>query len=97
MTCLWLPVLGFSAIMLRPAETVECARRSASAVLHVIEGEGAADIDEVTLTWDVNDTFAIPTHAVMRLTNRSSKKPVFLFMVDDAPLQRKLGFYEVFR
>ena len=28
--------------------------------------------------------------------NASGKEPAFLFMVDDAPLQRKLGFYEVF-
>ena len=90
-----MPVLGFSAIMLRPGETVECARRSASAVIHVVEGAGESEIDDVTLVWDENDTFVVPTHAKIRLANKSAKKPVFLFQVDDAPLQRKLGFYEV--
>jgi gentisate 1,2-dioxygenase len=91
-----MPVLGFSAIMLRPGEGVAVPRRSASAVLHVVEGSGEAEIDGVTLAWDMSDTLAVPTHARMRIANRSTKAPAFLFQVDDAPLQRKLGFYEVF-
>ena len=91
-----LPILGFSAIMLRPGETATPPRRSASAVIHVVEGEGEAEIDGVGLTFDASDTFAVPTHAAMRIANRSSKAPLYLFQVDDAPMQRKLGFYEVF-
>jgi gentisate 1,2-dioxygenase len=90
-----LPVLGFSAIMLRPGETARPPRRSASAVLHVIEGEIDAEIDGVALQADTNDTIAVPTHAKLSIVNRSSRKPTFLFQVDDAPMQRKLGFYEV--
>ena len=30
------------------------------------------------------------------LANRSAKAPAYLFQIDDAPLQRKCGFYEVF-
>lgn len=91
-----LPVLGFSALMLRPGETIKPARRSASAVLHVVEGDGQAKIDGVELNWTQNDTIAVPTHAEIEVVNTSSKKPAFLFQVDDAPMQRKLGFYEVF-
>lgn len=91
-----MPVLGFSALMLRPGETVSPAKRSASAVLHVVEGEGEAEIDGVVLNWDESDTLAVPTHARLQVRNRSSSRPAFLFQVDDAPLQRKLGFYEVF-
>jgi len=91
-----MPVLGFSAIMLRPGETLRLPRRSASAVLHVVEGQGQAEIDGVALSWEESDTFAAPTHAKIEIANRSSKAPAFLFQVDDAPLQRKLGFYEVF-
>jgi gentisate 1,2-dioxygenase len=91
-----LPVLGFSAILLRPGETAKPPRRSASAVLHVIEGEVDAEIDGVTLRGDTSDTMAVPTHASVSIVNRSAKKPAFLFQVDDAPMQRKLGFYEVF-
>jgi gentisate 1,2-dioxygenase len=38
---------------------------------------------------------AVPTHANIQIRNNSPKMS-FLFMVDDAPMQRKLGFYEQF-
>jgi gentisate 1,2-dioxygenase len=91
-----MPVLGFSAIMLRPGETIAAPRRSASAVLHVIDGDGDVEVDGTTLTFSQSDTLAIPTHAKVLLANRSTKAPAFLFQIDDAPLQRKCGFYEVF-
>jgi gentisate 1,2-dioxygenase len=91
-----LPVLGFSAVMLRPGETAKPARRSASAVMHVIDGDVEAQIDGVTLRAGARDTIAVPTHASIAIANRSAKAPAFLFQVDDAPMQRKLGFYEVF-
>ncbi len=91
-----LPILGFSAVMLRPGETARPVRRSASAVIHVIEGEGESVIDGVEIVWEEDDTFAVPTHAEMTLTNRSTTTPAFMLVVDDAPLQRKLAFYEEF-
>jgi len=90
-----LPVLGFSSIMLRSGEAARPSRRSASAVLHVVEGEVEAEIDGVILRAGENDTMAVPTHAKVTISNKSSLKPAFLFQVDDAPMQRKLGFYEV--
>lgn len=91
-----MPVLGFSAIMLRPGETAKLTRRSASAVMHVVEGSGEGDIDGVSMRFTDADTFAVPTHADVQLSNSSTKAPLLLFMVDDAPMQRKLGFYEEF-
>ena len=91
-----MPVLGFSAIMLRPGETISPPRRSSSAVLHCIEGAGEALIDGETLRFGESDTMAVPTHADVEIRNASSKQPAFLFQVDDAPMQRKLGFYEEF-
>ena len=91
-----LKTLGFSAIMLRPGEQRTLDKRSASAVLHVVEGQGTALIDDLTQVFTESDTLAVPTHAQLRLANGSSKSPAFLFMVDDAPLQRRLGIYEVF-
>ncbi|RJF86352.1 cupin domain-containing protein [Oleomonas cavernae] len=91
-----LPTLGFSALMLRPGEELTLQRRSASALFHVIEGEGTAEIDGVTLGFAEADSMAVPTHAAVALANRSSNKPAFLFVIDDAPMQRKLGFYEEF-
>lgn len=91
-----MPILGFSAIMLRAGETIAPGKRSASCVYHVIEGEGEAEIDGVTLKFTKNDTIAAPTHAKIRIANASSKAPAYLFQIDDAPMQRKLGFYEEF-
>ena len=62
-----MPVLGFSAIMLRPGETIAAPRRSASAVLHVIDGDGDVEVDGMTLTFSQSDTLAIPTHAKVLL------------------------------
>lgn len=91
-----LPTLGFSAIMLRPGEQIRLPRRSASSVVHVVEGAGAAHVDDAQHRFSAADTLAIPTHAAVTLSNASADQPAFLFMVDDAPLHRKLGIYEVF-
>lgn len=79
-----------------PRRNIAQPRRSASAVLHVVDGEGEAEVDGVTLSFGDSDTLAIPTHAKVLLANRRSKTPAFLFQIDDAPLQRKCGFYEIF-
>lgn len=91
-----LPTIGFSAIELRPGEEVRLPKRSASAVMHVVEGSGAAVVDGTSHQFDEADTFALPTHSRVQLTNASSKSSAYLFMVDDAPLQRKMGIYQVF-
>ena len=65
-------------------------------MLHVVEGAVQVEVDGVTLTGDVADTMAVPTHAKVAIANRSAVKPAFLFQVDDAPMQRKLGFFEAF-
>ena len=70
-----MPVLGFSAIMLRPGETIAVPRRSASAVLHVIEGEGEAEVDGVTMGFSDSDTIAVPTHAQVLFANRRPNRP----------------------
>jgi len=90
-----LPTLGFSALMLRPGEELRLPKRSASACLHVVEGGGSALIDGKVLAFGERDTLAAPTHADITLSNASAREPACLFMVDDAPLHRKLGFYEV--
>ncbi len=91
-----LPTLGFSSLMLRPGETVALPRDSASAVFHVVEGEAEAEIAGTTIAAQEGDVFAAPAHAPVSLANRSATRPAFLFRIDDAPLQRKIGIYERF-
>jgi gentisate 1,2-dioxygenase len=88
-----LPILGFSAQMLRPGEEVAPPKRSCSSILHVIEGRGVSQIDGTTIDWTESDTLAVPTHAQVRHRN-TGDTPAFVFHVDDAPLHRKLGVYE---
>jgi gentisate 1,2-dioxygenase len=89
-----LPTLGFSAQQLRAGQDFSPRKRSASSVIHVIEGPRRIEIDGVTLQWSEGDTLAIPTHA--QVTHRATGKDAYLFHVDDAPMQRALGFYEDF-
>jgi gentisate 1,2-dioxygenase len=91
-----LPTLGFSALLVRAGEEVALPRRSASAVLHVVDGAGRAAIDGTLHDFAEADTLAVPTHADVRIANASARAPLALFLVDDAPLQRALGFYEEF-
>jgi gentisate 1,2-dioxygenase len=91
-----MPILGFSALMLRPGEEVHPPRRSVSHGCLAIAGRGETLIDGTTLTWEENDVFAAPTHAAISHRNASSAAPAFLLQIDDAPIQRRLGLYEEF-
>ncbi len=91
-----LPTLGFSALMLRPGETVALPHDSASAVFHVVTGSLQAEVAGTTLAAGEADVFAAPAHARTRLANCSASQPAFLFRIDDAPLQRRIGIYERF-
>lgn len=91
-----LPTLGFSAIQLRPGEELRLPRRSASSVMHMIEGAAKVMVDDAEHDVEETDTFAVPTHGSVLLSNASAAKSAYLFVVDDAPLQRKMGIYEVF-
>jgi len=88
-----LPFLGFSALMLRPGESLRLPRRSCSQVFHVVEGQGTSIVDGDAFGWVQADVTACPAHARVELSNDSNTAPAFLFLVDDAPLQRKLKIY----
>jgi gentisate 1,2-dioxygenase len=91
-----LPTLGLSALQLRPGEDVRLPKRSASAVLHVVEGAGTARIDGTEYVFAPGDVLAVPTHSRVSLINASARRSAYLIVVDDAPLHRKLGIYQVF-
>jgi gentisate 1,2-dioxygenase len=91
-----LPTLGCSALLLRPGEQRRFPRRSASAVVHAIEGECDAAVDGDSFFCAEHDVLVVPTHANWSMANRSATQPAFLFMVDDAPLQRKMRIYHEF-
>lgn len=88
-----LPAIGFTAILLRPGETVRPPLRSASAVFHVVEGSGQSVVNGEVFSWQPGDTFSAPVFASIQHT-ASGKEPARLIRADDAPLQKKLCFYE---
>ncbi len=88
-----LPTMGFTAMMLRPGETVRPPRRSASAVFHVVQGAGRSSVNGKSFSWKRGDTFSAPVFASIE-HGAAGKEPAFLIRVHDAPLQQKLGFYE---
>ncbi len=89
-------VLGFSALMLRPGETLALPVRSPAAVFHVIEGGADVSIGGQAFALKEADTCCAPGYTQVTLTNASATAPSFVFIADESPLHRKLGVYEVF-
>ncbi len=90
-----LKILGLSALMLRPGETLALPTRSTAMVFHQIEGAADVKVDGQCFSLNEADTCCAPGFTPVTLVNRSADQPAFVFMVDDAPLQKKLGVYEV--
>ena len=88
-------ILGFSALMLRPGERLIMPARSTAMVFHLIEGGAAISLEGHQFNLSEADTCCIPGYTPVTLSNRSSDLPAFIFIADDAPLQKKLGVYEV--
>jgi len=88
-------ILGFSALMLRPGETLNLPARSTAMVFHQIEGGVDVRADGQLFSLQEADTCCIPGYTPITLVNRSAAQPAFVFIADDAPLQKKLGVYEV--
>lgn len=86
-----LPVMGFTALMIRPKESVKPPLRSSSAVFHVVSGSGTTIINGKTFEWKAKDTFSVPVFAKVE---HKSDEEAFLIYVHDTPLQEKLGYYE---
>ena len=88
-------ILGYSALMLRPGERLVLSARSTAMVFHQIEGSARVSLPDQTLDLAEADTCCIPGYTPITLGNHSADSPAFIFIADDAPLQKKLGVYEV--
>jgi gentisate 1,2-dioxygenase len=90
-------VLGYSALMLRPGQTLRLPARSPASVFHVIEGSVNASVDAQApqaFRLAQADTCCAPGFAAVTLRNLAADRPAFLFIADETPLHRKLGVYE---
>lgn len=88
-------ILGFSALMLRPGETLNLPARSPAMVFHLIEGSAEVAIEENRFALSPADTCCAPGYTPVTLKNRSASEPAFIFVADESPLHKKLGVYEV--
>lgn len=86
--------LGFHAMMLRPAQSLELPIRSTSQVFHTIEGTAEAVVSDHTYILKEADTACFPGYIAITLRNKSATEPAFVFVADESPFQRKLGVYE---
>lgn len=68
-------------------------REVASAIYHVIEGEGYSMIGDYKIEWKRGDTFCVPTWMQYQHFNTGSEV-VYFYRCDDLPMMRSLGFYK---
>ena len=87
-------ILGFYALMLRPAQSLRLPARSPAQVFHVIEGSVQADMVDSHFKMVEADTCCAPGYEALKLTNLQADKASFIFIADESPLHRKLGVYE---
>ncbi len=87
-------ILGFSALMLRPGESLTLPARSPAMVFHQIEGESEILVEDQRFRLAPADTCCAPGYVPVTLHNRSGDRPAFLFLADETPLHKKLGLYE---
>ncbi len=91
-------VLGYSALMLRPGQTLRLPARSPASIFHSIEGRVDVAIEALApqaFRLAEADTCCAPGYAAVTLTNAAADRVAFLFIADEAPLHRKLGIHEV--
>ncbi|MGH7324550.1 MAG: cupin domain-containing protein [Candidatus Rokuibacteriota bacterium] len=89
-----LATMGCEAQWLRPGERTRAERRTASAVFHVLEGEGESRVGEATFAWSPGDTFVAPPWTWVAHTNPSPSAPACLFQYTDEPAVRALGLWD---
>lgn len=85
-------IIGYSAIRIAPNQTLQLECRSAAQVFHVISGQIQADINEYSNVLSHSDTACAPCFAQIDLIN-TGNEPAYIFVADEAPLQKKLGLY----
>ena len=85
-------ILGFSALMVRAGETIRLPKRSPAQVFHLIEGTLQIGIDTTRFDLAESDTCCAPCFAEVVFSNTGSE-PAFVFIADEAPVQKKLGLY----
>jgi gentisate 1,2-dioxygenase len=87
-------ILGYYALMLRPAQTLTLPARSPASIFHVIEGEAECRSNGRVFALAEADICCVPGYSEIVLRNPNPAAPAFMFIADESPLHRRLGLYE---
>lgn len=86
-------IIGYSALMLRPNETLTLPLRSSAMVFHIIEGHAQVQTTNNNFDMKQSDTSCVPCFAPVTFVNNNADQPTFIFIADESPVQKKLGLY----
>lgn len=86
------PTLSYRAQLLKPGQTTDAYRHTASQLYFVLEGSGHSEIDGQRFDWGRNDFFIAPNQSWRSHTVTGAGEAV-LYSVTDAPLFQHLGQY----
>jgi gentisate 1,2-dioxygenase len=87
------PTIGCRAHLLQPGQTSTGRRETASAIVHVVSGEGVSRVGDTEIEWSQGDVFVVPGWAEASHANRSGHAPAMLFAMTDEPALRALDLY----
>jgi gentisate 1,2-dioxygenase len=86
------PCIAAYLQMIRAGVETAAHRHSSSAVYFVREGAGVTEINGTSYEWSKGDVLVIAPSAVHKHRN-SGREPAVMFVVQDAPMLKALGFY----
>jgi len=87
------PAMSCNIQMLRPGFQTRRHRRTSSSICYVVEGGGRTIVDGQEIDWSARDVFALPPWMWLQHINTSPNERAVLFVVNDAPLLKKMGIY----
>ncbi|WP_128639641.1 cupin domain-containing protein [Rhodococcus opacus] len=88
-----LPTMGCRISRLRPGFRGTPIKRTSSAIYHVVQGSGVAQVGNQRLEWHDKDVFAVPPWHTFELRNDSTSQDAYLFSYTNEPVLRALGFF----
>jgi gentisate 1,2-dioxygenase len=88
-----MPALACFVQALAPGLHTDAHRHTASAVYHVVSGNGQTIVNGETIRWGPRDTFAVPGWDVHEHLNLAADEPAILFSFTDDPVLKSLGYY----
>jgi gentisate 1,2-dioxygenase len=87
-----LPCLAAYLQMLRPGVETRPHRHNSSAVYFVREGSGTTEVNGISYHWSTGDVLVVAPSAVHKHHN-PNRQPAVLFVMQDTPMLKALGFY----